>query len=194
MQCYHGVVSLTHQLEGRFKTDGRNYNFDFGKGYIEKDWGSSMPSSWIWMQSNSFGEGNTSFMLSVANIPWIGKSFTGFLGFFYHDSTIYRFATYTHAKLQILKSGTDTLVIQIRSRKNTYDIEAICKDAGLLLAPSKGTMDRRIPESNNGRIKLVVHDKKGKLIVSDSTTIAGIEFVNYMELVEGLSKKKGKDK
>ncbi|WP_243392439.1 MULTISPECIES: tocopherol cyclase family protein [unclassified Mesotoga] len=25
-----------------------------GKGYIEKDWGRSLPDAWIWMQSNNF--------------------------------------------------------------------------------------------------------------------------------------------
>ncbi|MPN29068.1 hypothetical protein SDC9_176516 [bioreactor metagenome] len=69
MECYHGVVSLTHNLNGKIYINNEVHNFKDGKGYIEKDWGSSMPSAWIWMQSNHFNENNSSFMLSIANIP-----------------------------------------------------------------------------------------------------------------------------
>ena len=88
MQCYHGVVSLTHSLDGNLVKDRKQYNFNNGRGYIEKDWGSSMPSAWIWIQSNNFSKGNSSFMCSIANVPWLGKPFTGFLGFFLCYSTL----------------------------------------------------------------------------------------------------------
>ena len=45
MQCYHGVVSLNHRLNGTITMNNETYNFDNGQGYIEKDWGRSMPSS-----------------------------------------------------------------------------------------------------------------------------------------------------
>jgi hypothetical protein len=190
MQCYHGVVSLTHQLEGTLIKNGESYNFNQGKGYIEKDWGSSMPSAWIWMQSNNFKKGNSSFMLSIANIPWLGKSFTGFLGFFLHDSALYRFATYTHAKLQIEGSGKDTIFIKINDKKNMFSIEAVNKNAGLIQAPVKGSMDRRIPESIAAKLQLTVQDQKGNLIFCDSTSIAGLEMVKYQELMMDLLKKR----
>ena len=101
MECYHGVVSLHHNLKGTITKDNETYKFDNGVGYIEKDWGKSMPSSWIWMQSNNFNSEKTSFMLSVANIPWVGKSFTGFLGFFLFDGIVHQFGTYTHANIKI---------------------------------------------------------------------------------------------
>lgn len=183
MECYHGVVSLTHQLEGQILKDGVTYNFDQGIGYIEKDWGSSMPAAWIWMQSNNFSKGNTSFMLSVANIPWLGKSFTGFLGFFLHNDTLLRFATYTHAKIRIEKSESDTVKISIKDKKNTYTIRAIRKNTGLLKAPVKGSMDRRIPESIDARIELSIYDKKGNLIFCDSTSVGGLEIVGNQKLL-----------
>ena len=54
MQCYHGVVSMNHQLKGQLEIGGQQVSFDGGKGYVEKDWGRSFPSSWIWMQGNQF--------------------------------------------------------------------------------------------------------------------------------------------
>ena len=39
---------------GSLEINGAEISFEGGKGYIEKDWGRSMPSDWIWIQSNHF--------------------------------------------------------------------------------------------------------------------------------------------
>lgn len=190
MQCYHGVVSLNHNLNGSFIKDNKTYNFDNGVGYIEKDWGKSMPSEWIWIQSNSFNSENTSFMLSVANIPWLGSSFTGFLGFFLHDNTVQRFGTYTNAKLQIDTTYSDTLKITITDKKFTYLIEAYRHNSGILMAPVKGSMDRRISESIDAKLLLTVMDKNSNVIFQDSTSIAGLEMVGNIKALSRRDKKK----
>jgi hypothetical protein len=192
MQCYHGVVSLTHHLSGEIIRDGEKYSFNGGRGYIEKDWGSSMPSAWIWMQSNHFTDENSSFMLSVAIIPWLGKSFTGFLGFLWHDSTLCRFATYTHARISIPESGQDHVKINIREKKYSIDIEARREGSGLLKAPVNGSMDRRIPESIDAKISLLVKDRAGNILLTDSTSIAGFELVGNQEILKGKKRGKGK--
>jgi tocopherol cyclase len=176
MECYHGVVSESHNLKGSITKDSLKYVFDKGLGYIEKDWGKSMPSAWIWMQTNHFKSNNASFMLSVANIPWLGQSFTGFLGFFLLDSTRYQFGTYTGAKLTIDTTKTDTLEIIIINKDYTYYIEASRNNYGMLKAPVNGAMDRRIAESVDAMLKLKV--LKGKEIIFDgSSSIAGLELV-----------------
>ena len=157
--------------------NNETYNFDNGQGYIEKDWGRSMPSSWIWIQSNNFSSEGTSFMLSVANIPWLGKSFTGFLGFFLNGTFVHRFGTYTNAKVQVEASGSDNLQITISDKKYTFHIEASRNNSGLLKAPLKGSMDRRISESVDAKLSLAVVDKNANEIFRDSTSIAGLEIV-----------------
>lgn len=185
MECYHGVTSLTHSLNGKLIINEEVHDFKGGKGYIEKDWGSSMPSAWIWMQSNHFNDKNSSFMLSIADIPWLGESFTGFLGFFYHNNKIHHFATYRSTKLQLEIADSGQLVIKIENRKNTFKIKARSNNTGILKAPVKGTMDRRIPESINATIKITMMDKKGTVMFTDSTNIAGLEIVgDYYKLQE----------
>lgn len=191
MQCYHGVVSLNHNLSGSLTMNRKTHTFESGLGYIEKDWGESMPSSWIWMQSNSFSSENSSFMLSVANIPWLGKSFTGFLGFYLYEGKAHRFGTYSKAKLRVEPSTSDTLRITITEKKRTYKIETYRTNMGILKAPVNGSMDRRIAESIDAELKLTVLDEDGKVIFSDKTSIAGLEIVGDLEeLRESLSKKK----
>ncbi len=55
--------------------NGEPMDLTGGRGYIEKDWGTSFPSAWIWMQCNTFDTPDTSFMLSYARIPWMGSHF-----------------------------------------------------------------------------------------------------------------------
>lgn len=193
MQCYHGVVSLNHTLTGTLKMDDHTHRFDNGLGYIEKDWGQSMPSSWIWIQSNSFGTEKTSFMLSVATIPWLGKSFTGFLGFYLNDSTVQRFGTYSRAQLEIETSDSDTLNITIRDKNFSYYLEAYRSSSGILKAPVKGSMDRRIAESIDATLNLTVKNEDGVVVFQGNTSIAGLETVgDLIELSENI--KKGKPK
>jgi hypothetical protein len=94
------VVSLDHVIEGALDIDGRTIDFTGGRGYTEKDWGRSFPSSWIWLQSNHFSTPGSSFTASVAIIPWIGRSFPGFIIGLWHQNKLYRFATYTGAKIR----------------------------------------------------------------------------------------------
>lgn len=188
MQCYHGVVHLTNTLAGDLKIDGKFFNFDNGKGYIEKDWGSSMPSSWIWMQSNHFENQNSSFMLSVADIPWLGKSFVGFLGFFYYNDKTYHFATYRRTKLLLEIVDKDQVNIKIMNPKNTFVLEVKSNNTGLLKAPFEGSMDRRIPESIDATLKIMMISKKDSVIMIDSTTITGLEMVGEYKKLQGLLK------
>lgn len=181
MQCYHGVVSLTHNLTGSISKGNETYNFNNGSGYIEKDWGKSMPSAWIWIQSNNFSSKQTSFMVSIANIPWLGSSFTGFLGFFYHDNTTQRFGTYTNAKVQMETSNSDTVKITITDKAYIYHLKIHREKAGLLKAPVQGSMDRRIAESIDAKLELMVVDKTHKVVFHDSTSIAGFEMVGDIE-------------
>jgi tocopherol cyclase len=181
MECYHGVVSLTHDLNGSLSVDGDVFDFTKGKGYIEKDWGSSMPSAWIWMQSNHFSNPNSSFMLSVADIPWIGKSFTGFIGFFHHDNKTHHFATYRSSELQLEIPDTTTIELTIKNRQNTFLVRAVSRHSGLLKAPVEGSMDRRIAESIDATLHITMLDKKGNILHTDSSTVSGLELVGDLQ-------------
>jgi hypothetical protein len=79
MECNHGIISMNHTLNGSLKVNGKNFNFDSGKGYIEKDWGTSFPKEYVWLQCNNFDIPEVSIMCSIANIPFLKKSFQGFI-------------------------------------------------------------------------------------------------------------------
>ena len=43
MECYHGVVSLDHAIEGQITMDGNAINLTGGRGYMEKTGGAPFP-------------------------------------------------------------------------------------------------------------------------------------------------------
>ena len=47
MECSHGLVSFSHELNGTLELDGKPVSFDGGLGYIEKDWGAAFPSAYV---------------------------------------------------------------------------------------------------------------------------------------------------
>ncbi|MBN1685055.1 MAG: hypothetical protein JW852_00290, partial [Spirochaetales bacterium] len=109
MECYHGLVSMDHVVSGYIEINDERIGFERGRGYIEKDWGRSFPSSWVWMQTNSFRNSGDSFMLSIARIPWLGSHFVGFLGFVAVSGTVRKFATYTGARITGLDITEDSV-------------------------------------------------------------------------------------
>ena len=181
MECYHGVVSLNHDLYGEIKTNNRSFRFDGGRGYIEKDWGKSMPSSWIWIQTNSFKNSNSSFMLSIAKIPWLGFSFTGFLGFYYINNEIVRFGTYSKAKLKLEKQEKNNLNLNIILKDKVLEIQTLKNNSGMLKAPVNGNMNRRISEGIDAELTLKIIDKNKKMLFIDRSITTGLEVVGNID-------------
>jgi tocopherol cyclase len=98
MECYQGVVSLDHTIDGTLTIAGEDVDFTKGRGYTEKTWGQSFPIAWIWLQSNHFETPGTSLFGAISMIPWIGRTFRGFTVGLLHHGILYRFATYTGAE------------------------------------------------------------------------------------------------
>jgi tocopherol cyclase len=175
MECFHGVVSMFHRLEGSLSLNGRETSFSGGTGYIEKDWGTSFPEAWIWMQSSAFPTGNASCMLSIARIPFLGRVFTGFLGFVLYEDELIRFGTYTGAEIVSLETTEDFAHVIIGHKKRLLEFRAVLGAASRLTAPRQGNMDRIILESIQGRITVTVKTREESVVFSETGFMAGIE-------------------
>jgi len=175
MECNHGVVSLDHKTSGNFIINNKEIDMTDGRGYIEKDWGKSFPSSWIWMQGNDFDRSDVSFMLSVAKVPFLKKKFKGFLGFLYLGDSVYNFATYTRAKLKINKIEDNAVDITITKGKYTLTVKGINDyDGGTLKSPNKGKMNGIIKEGLNAKLDIVLMHNENVIFKGDSP-LSGLE-------------------
>jgi hypothetical protein len=177
MECKHGIVSVLHQLKGSLRVYHNETSFSGGKGYIEKDWGTSFPESWIWLHSNTFNEPDCSFTFSVAKIPWMGSFFIGHICFLYVKGQYYIFATYNNSKITKLEFTNKTLEIELQRKNLNLKIEAVQKRSGSLKAPVTGKMSRIIKESIDSEIKIFLTNEKGNLLHSLKGERAGMEII-----------------
>lgn len=176
MECYHGVLSMNHRVDGCIR-DGLQYiDIENGKGYIEKDWGTNFPSSYIWVQSNHFGDRIASVVCSVAKIPWLGSSFRGFLCGMLLDDKFYKFATYNGSKVESLNIHPDSIIVKLRNRKYSLEIKALGKRTGAkLFAPFERAMLERVVENLDGKLEVKLADNNNNIIFDDTGFHAGIE-------------------
>jgi len=178
MECKHGIVSVNHDLHGKISVNGSLIDFDNGKGYIEKDWGVSFPEAWIWMQSNSFMEHGTSFTLSIAKIPWMGRYFIGFIAFLYFNKKFYLFSTYNKSIVSYLNHNKETVDVSVRNKKYILKIRVSKNSFGDLVAPVSGEMSRCIKESIDSEIHLRLSDINNNLEYEGSGKNVGLEIID----------------
>ena len=179
MECYHGIVSMNHRVSGILRINSEEIDFDNGKGYIEKDWGTSFPERYIWIQCNNFHNDNTSIFCSIANIPFMGKSFLGYICNLIIDGVEYRFATYNNSKLKIESINKDKIVIILENNKAKLKIEAYLNEAGELIAPKQGRMIKIVKEEVSGKVKINLYNKQSGINYEDICYMAGIEVVGF---------------
>ncbi len=182
MECYHGVVSMHHKLRGSLTHAGQNISFDGGIGYLEKDWGRSFPRCWVWMQTNHFEHTeHASLMASVAHIPWLGQYFVGYLCGFMLEGKLFRFTTYTGAKLQT-RITAEAVYLTFRQGKLLLEIEARQAAGTVLASPISGDMTGKVNESMQAVIKVRLSEN-GVVIHEDIGTCAGLEVAGPTEIL-----------
>jgi tocopherol cyclase len=183
MQCYHDIVSMNHGIEGHLNINCRLIDFTGGRGYLEKDWGSSMPLAWVWMQSNHFERDDLSLSVSVAHVPWSRSAFSGFLAVLGTVDRIYRFTTYTHARIRELDIREHSIRLVFTDNRHTLKIEASGQQFGYLKAPVQGMMSRNINESIGAAIAIELTDRKQQVIISGRGNPAGLEIVGDPDII-----------
>lgn len=182
MECYHGIVSMNHDLAGALEIEGQSVSFAGGRGYLEKDWGRSFPAAYFWMQSNHFSQPGISFKASVAKIPWLGRSFVGFISGLWLGDRLIRFTTYNGTRLRRSFADADKVEITLENRHYRLDILAHRSHATALASPIHGFMDGRIEESMTAKVELSLFDKKAqKTIFQDVGRNAGLEVAGAIE-------------
>jgi tocopherol cyclase len=175
MECYHGVLSFDHSLQGSLTYNGKQMDFNVGRGYIEKDWGQAFPAGWVWFQSNHFGGVPACITASVAIIPWRGSAFRGFIVGLWLDGRLYRFATYTGARLQNLQIFDDHVDWVLQDRRYRLLLVARRVEGGLLRGPTRLDMGKRVVETLNATVELRLETLQGAAIFEGVGAHAGLE-------------------
>lgn len=181
LECYHGVVSMDHRIQGQLRLDDQVLDFMAGRGYIEKDWGKQFPSAWIWGQSNHFDKPGVSLMLSVAVVPWAGRTFGGFIIGLLHEGVLHRFATYNRGKIEALSNEDTHVDLVVKNPTHRLHMRALRVEGGLLQAPTTVEMDRRIVETLNAQLEVRLEDLDGHMLYGGIGRNAGLETVGDLD-------------
>lgn len=182
MECFHGIVSFGHGLVGELEVEGVSRSFDSGRGYIEKDWGKAFPAGYVWLQSNHFASSpDASFVGSVAIIPWMGSAFRGFIVGFKHSGKLHKWTTYNRTREADLKIDDSHVRWQLDGPDGRLEILAERAQGGLLHAPVRIEMQRRVEETMLANIQVRHFDADGKLIFEDSGDCAAMEVFGDLE-------------
>lgn len=177
MQCNHGVISLDHTTTGSIKVNGKTLDFNAGRGYVEKDWGSSFPQKYLWIQGNHFLK-DESLIVSIARVPFLGLSFLGLISIFTLHGYEYRFATYNGAKFKFDKTNQQQFSLTLSRKNIRLEVEIEHPDGLPLKAPKQGMMIDEITETLEGKaaVKLYINNKLEHETVGDCV---GVELVNF---------------
>ena len=174
MQCYHGLVSMNHQVSGNLNMNGHDFQLSNANGYIEKDWGSSFPKAWIWNQCNTFSkEDDLSIFASVAHIPWLGSHFIGFIAALYWRGKIEVFATYNRSqnKTHLLD---DSVHMVFTKGKKRLEVLATHAEGAELISPISGEMRGKVNESLLAKVELSYFENNC-CVLKDYGSFAGLE-------------------
>ncbi len=146
LQCRHSVFSLYHRVNGTLTLNGKSMTFRNGSGYLEGDRGSSFPKRYVWTQCS---RGGNSVMLSVADVPFGGRSFTGCIGSLFVDGKEHRVATYLGAGVEEIGDGG----VLLKQGSLTLRVTLLQYRPLALRAPAGGSMTRTIRESAACRVR-----------------------------------------
>ncbi len=177
MECYHDIINIQHDIIGHLKVNGKRIEFNNGIGYIEKNWGRSMPKSWVWIQSNHFQPDDVSLSVNVAKVPCLFGSFLGFIAMFRYKDRIFMFTSFNGSRMSELYNSKNKLRGTIRNCRFRLDFNVTYAEGGIIKAPVNGQMSRSITESINAVVKVRFSDSGGNIYYEGIGTNGGIEIV-----------------
>ncbi|CAF3749059.1 unnamed protein product [Adineta steineri] len=160
MQCYHHVLSMKYDIQGSIQINQDEKISVTGIGYLEKDWGYSFPSLWIWGQANQWknlpSTSSASLFFSFASIPWhFNIKFPGFLIVFEYNHQFYRFNSYLQSIVNDLSVNNKTnqlsfsvydVLFQHKLHVSTYCDGSEYVSSALLYGPRNGGMEKFVHE------------------------------------------------
>lgn len=193
MECYHGVLSLDHNIHGALEIDGQTIDFTGGRGYLEKDWGRAFPEAWIWFQTNHFTRAGSCLTASIAIIPWLRTSFPGFIIGLWHGQRLYRFATYTGAKIErlvVTEHTIDWVVGDGAYRLEMFVTQGEGGAFGLLKGPERTEMGKRVAETLSATAWARLSERAGgRVLFEDTGRHAGLEVHQVQARLLGMVEK-----
>jgi hypothetical protein len=117
----------------------------------------------------------------AAYSPWLSSSFRGFIVGLWLDGELYRFATYTGAKIEMIRVADDRADMVIGDAKHMLEMTAAREHGGLLRGPTQVDMGLRVGETLGAEVQVLLREKNGQEVFSGCGRHAGLEIQGDIE-------------
>lgn len=187
MECFHGLISFGHDLAGTLQVEGAPVSFHGGRGYIEKDWGRALPAGYVWLASNHIdADAGASLTASVAIIPWLRGRFRGSIVGFRHGGSLYRWTTYNRSRTTRLEIDDHRVRWTAEGPAGLLELDAERVRGGLLHAPLRTAMHRRVEETLDARVAVRHTGPDGTVLLEGTASCAGLEVFGDLAELQAL--------
>lgn len=165
-ECNHSIISMNHKVTGNIQIGNQSWKILDADGYVEKDWGTSFPKEYVWVQANDWKK--CSVVFSYATVPFLGKHAKGFFLILHHDGKEYRFTSIEGSKLTDFNVLKDSFNATIERKGIRLKLKAKQFNPVTLASPKDGEMKSHIKESLDGTIELTLEIKNQTPIILSS--------------------------
>lgn len=180
LQCNHAIITLQGSVEGEIIYKDACHDFS-GIGYSEKDWGTSFPREYVWIQSNHSLEGyGNSLFLACGHIPMKLFDFMGVIGLIKAKDKTYKIGSYFGAKVIERSIVDQSSILIIKQGKYLFSFKLRLGTTCEFLGPNQGVMNTKINESLDSNCTVKIY-KYGKLKQDISFLKCGMEIVDFMK-------------
>lgn len=157
-ECNHSITSMHHTVDGWVNINMNQMDIHQANGYIEKDWGTSFPSKYVWVQTN-FHNGD-SIVFSNATVPVLGKNATGFFLVLHYQGQEYRFSTVERSRMLAFEADDEQMYAKMKKGNLILELSAAPYNPVGLQSPKEGEMNTVIKESLDGELEVKLWKNK----------------------------------
>ncbi len=170
-------ILMAHGLAtGWIEWQGQRYEFDRVPAYSEKNWGRSFPQKWFWINCNSF-EDSVGLALTAGGgkrkVLWMTEE-VGMIGIHYRGK-FYEFVPWnSQIDWQVQPWGEWRM--QASNQDFQVELTGTTDFAGTMVrTPTAQGLSICCRDTLKGRLKLNLRTRQGELIVSATSSLAGLE-------------------
>ncbi|MBE9046793.1 tocopherol cyclase family protein [Pleurocapsales cyanobacterium LEGE 10410] len=170
-------ITMAHGLAtGWIEWRGKYYQFTSAPAYSEKNWGSSFPQKWFWLNCNSFSREPDLALTAgggIRQVLWWHEE-VALIGI-HHQGKFYEFAPWnSEVSWQIEPWGK----WQLQGRSAEYEVTLVGKtdlSGTYVRTPTAKGLVFNCRDTTKGKLDLELRDRQGKIIIQASSIQAGLE-------------------
>ena len=170
-------ITMAHGLAtGWIEWRGERYQFTDAPAYSEKNWGSSFPQKWFWLNCNSFDRTQDLALTAgggIRQVLWWQEE-VALIGI-HHLGKFYEFAPW-NARVSWQIEPWGKWQLQAKSAEYEVVLTGVTEYPGTYVrTPTAQGLVFNCRDTTNGKIHLALSDTCGEIIVKANSNLAGLE-------------------